>query len=234
MSPSPPPTLLLWAYTQVGKTALLATVFYGANGKLLPRVDRKRSARALTDTLFEHWHRLQTGRPVVATANEETALDLITAMGAPFRITDIKGLQTLAMQDAAMARLEQAGGVLFLLELDRGRLGQQLTAIQAAIQHIGDRPRGIVFTKCERSLHASDPAWFARPGWWRQKTPRELEGVLEGMGDAVWPTSAYGFDAETGFPACIPGEFGDLLPWRPSPKNVDLPFEWMLDEMDVR
>ncbi len=55
---------------------------------------------------------------------------------------------------------------------------------------------------------------------------------MEPFGAQVWPTSAYGHDAD-GRPACLLGEFGQLIPFSIRPRNVELPFRWFFRELGL-
>jgi hypothetical protein len=94
-------------------------------------------------------------------------------------------------------------------------------------------PNGLAITKCERGLDTDDPHWLAPLGWWEEH-PCWLpyRGVLRFFGNRVWPTSAYGFDRD-GRPACLLGEFGQLMPYNIQPKNVAVPFRWFFKELGL-
>ncbi len=228
-------TLLLWGDTQVGKTTLLSAAFFCEPGRLRA-VDLGASAEALTTILFESWQNLTNGRLVEATSAGKIDLDLALKNGGRLRIRDVKGGLTreVARSPDARAWLQEASSVLFLVEWNADELGRQLNAIDGAWAFCPDKPRALVFTKVERSLLRADPAWQRRPRWWADHAwCQPHAAMIARFGDAVWPSSCFGYHEEQGSPAMILGEYGLVLPFGIRPRGVVEPIEWLLQRMGL-
>ncbi len=235
---SQPKQLLLWADTQVGKTAYLTTALCRSLPGQRPRqIDPGRSAAALARTLMPNWRRLRHGLSVPPTSEETIDLELESLGGTRICVRDIKGQLTREVHQPAVAeRLDQAQAVLFLVEWGSRSLNQQLLAIESALDFCGGKPIALAFTKCELGLPEDHEAWspLRQDGWWRREASwSENAAVLERFGGAAWPTSAYGYDPRTGLPAAILGEFGQLIPFRVNPKGVVAPIEWIFERLGV-
>lgn len=231
-------TVMLWGDTQVGKTTLLTTALYGPRaGRLEAVVDRGRSASALASTLLPHWRRLSRNLWIQPTSQDFIDIPLVTKSGNNLRLRDVRGgLSRQLESPAVLAELERdrPDAYLFLLEWDSRDLGNQMLAVTGALDLCGDRPRGLVFTKCERTLDEGDPCWRGEARWWRaQPALAPHAHVLESFGEAVWACSAYGYHAATGQPAVLLGEFGQLMPYQIAPQGVSEPFDWLLDRLGV-
>lgn len=228
-------TILNWGDTQRGKTSLGAAALFSSSDSL-PAIDRGAAAGALVATLHTHWRRLQTGCPVQATSCDSIDLDLPTRAGSVVRLRDIRGQGTREPERDDVRRwLVEADAFLFILEWDAPDMRRQIAALEAAWNFTAGKPAALAFTKCERSMSESDPAWEAREGWWRA-SPRlsGCEYAIARFGEAVWPTSTYGYDAATGLPAEVLGEFGELIPCGIVPKGVGRPFEWLFSRLGVK
>jgi hypothetical protein len=231
-------TVLLWGDTQVGKTTLLTTALYARQeGRLADLVDRTRSAPALASTLLPHWRRLSRSLWTQPTAQDFIDIPLITNSGNTLRLRDVRGGLSRQLEDPVVLRELTAAApdaYLFMLEWGTRDLNNQLLAVTASLDLCGDRPRGLVFTKCERAFDEGDRCWRGGPGWWRTH-PALLPHahVLDGFGDAVWPCSAYGYHQRLGQPALLLGEFGQLMPFEIQPVGVNDPFDWVLDRLGV-
>jgi hypothetical protein len=230
--------VLLWADTQVGKTAYLTTALCRSGQGQRPRhIDPGKSAASLAQTLLPNWRRLRRGLYVAPTSEEVIDLELISRGGTAVCLRDIKGQLTREIHRATVAeRLDQAHAVLFLVEWGSRSLNDQMLAIESALDFCGGKPIALAFTKCELGLAEDHEAWSAlrNEGWWqREANWSEHAAVLTRFGASIWPTSAYGYDPRTGLPAAILGEFGQLIPYRVSPKGVLSPLEWIFDRLGV-
>lgn len=224
-----PRTLLIWGDTQVGKTTFLASAFYREEGRPAG-IDHRASAKALGAELFPHWKRMSTGRLTIATAKDQVDLDLILRDGSPLRIRDVRGGLIRNAEDAGIMRmLTTADTFLFMIEWRASDIAYQLGAIDGAWNFCADKPRALVFTKCERYLNEEDPAWDGQAGWWRSHSwLSTFRDKIARFGDAVWPTSSFGYDPESGQPALLLDEFGGVFPFRIAPRGVIEPLEWLI------
>lgn len=231
-------TVMLWGDTQVGKTTMLTTALYGNQvGRLGAVVDRSRSGTVLATTLLPHWRRLSRCLWLQPTSQDFIDIPLVTKSGNSLRLRDVRGGLSRQLEDpAVLAELAASApdAYIFMLEWETRDLNNQMLAVTGALDLCGERPRGLVFTKCERSLDEGDSCWRGQPGWWREH-PGLLSHahVLESFGDAVWPCSAYGYHGRLGQPAVLLGEFGQLMPYQIQPVGVNDPFDWALDRLGV-
>lgn len=227
-------TLLLWGDTQVGKTTLLTTAV-GPCADCISAIDRGRSAKALA-SLYPELRRLRTQRLTQATSSYHIDLELVLRDGKPARVRDVQGGITRSVhEDHVAERLSGASVVLFVMEWKARDVENQLNAIRGGWDYSQGARRGLVFTKCETYLDEDDEAWDARPGWWEEDEGlAPYYDLIARFGPAVWPTSSFGFDKDTGYPAVILGEFGQPLPYRIRPLNVHRPFEWAFEQMGVK
>lgn len=227
-------TIMLWGDTQVGKTALLTMALDQAKQDELP-LDRAKSALAVNILLNTHKRRLLLNQQVLPTSEDFIDLDLISKNGSIIQIRDMKGELTQISKESTYNKLMASDAILFVMELNPPNLSRNILAIKSAWDICLDKPKGLAFTKCERSLAPNDPAWTGRRDWWRKVYQwGEHEPVISGFGEAVWPTSAYGYEAKFGFPAVVLGEFGQLLPYRINSKGVIEPFRWLLSQLGVK
>lgn len=231
------PCLLFWGERGVGKTTLLT-----AGMQELLAAERRSPA----ETLGIEWKRVpadqrqlmdsymrqlsSTGKlPGTAEAQD---LDLGLAGDRVLRVRDIKGeISRRAMNlDEQLTRGGKCG-VLFVCAWEEGALADHMRVIRNALRECQGLSLGVAITKAENGLDADDPHWLAPPDWWRDHACfRAHADVLVTMGERVWPTTAFGYDGE-GRPACLLGEFGQLLPLQRSPRNVDAPFRWFVREL---
>lgn len=225
-----PKTILLWGDTQVGKTTLLACAFY--HGRRFPQIAWRESADSINMILGEHWQRLKDNRWVLATAEKRVDLLLTLNGGGWLQISDVQGGLTGRLGQIPQ-QLKSADAVLFFVDWTASEMGRQMAAIETAWNFVMDLPTGLVFTRCERGFAADDPAWKADRHWWRTGRWAAHNRVIERFGDSVWPTSAYGYAGDTRLPAMVLGEFGELLPYRITPKRVQEPFEWIFKQLKL-
>ncbi len=224
--------LVLWGATQVGKTTLLASGLLSGTNRL-PGIDWEASIESVEGVVRERWRRLKRNMPILATERMED-VTLFFDNGGHLVIRDIQGGLTGQTDKLHVQELlKEADGILVVMEWMGANLEEQMNAVEIAATIFSNRLIGLAFTKCERELRANDPRWNAEPGWWNnERTYGEFSGVLERFGGAVWPTSAFGFD-KNGRPACVLGEFGQLLPYGVRPRAVNEPFEWFFREMGL-
>jgi GTPase SAR1 family protein len=224
------PTILLWGSTNVGKTSLLTLALKSSEVSKL-KLDLQRSAGALR-ALNWRYDRLRTQLPMEPTSEGYVDLELTAGDGGRFRICDVRGGITHHVDTDAVDRIQSAAVVLFFVAWGTRDIEKQLRAVRAGAALCLDKPRGLVFTKCETKLDEHDPCWAAPAGWW-QCDPELVPyaDVLSGFGDSIWPTSCFGYHEVTGYPAVILGEFGQPMPWQIHPRQVHRPFEWALREI---
>lgn len=226
--------ILLWGYTQVGKTTLLSTAFYSDPSRLQV-IDRKASASAISQTLFRTWKRLQVGELTDTTSAEFINLPLQTHNGHQVSIHDVKGHIIGQIDRADISdRVSNVDAVLFVIEWGAKDLNRQMEAIDGAWPFCSELPKSLVLTKCELALTIDDPAWKRAPGWWQEhQVWRNHKDLLSRFQEAVWPCSAYGYNQQTGHPAVILGEYGQVFPYRIKPIGVAEPFEYVLSKLGL-
>lgn len=218
--------LLLWGYTSVGKTALLATALYSNNRSLLP-IDWS-NADATPNShlraLQEHWNRLSRNQMTDGTF-ERYAFTLALQNQNVLKIHDVRGGGAVdPFLDEFFQGADEHKGVLFVIGWDGRDIGSQILAINNGLVRCDKFKIGLAITKCESALQRDDPAWTGVPGWWRQHACwLKYEETLNRFGGQIWATSAFGYDAD-GRPACILGEYGQVMPFNIRPQNVAVPF----------
>lgn len=224
--------ILIWGHTQVGKTTLLSTAFYD-NPSRIQVIDRRASGRAMSQTLLPTWERLRVGELTVPTAAEFLDLSLQTHNGEQVSIRDVKGHITSQMhRDDVSQHVGNANAVIFVVEWGARELQRQMNAIDGAWPLCSQLPTALLLTKCELSLSIDDPAWERKPGWWEDRRVwRHYKETLSRFGDSVWPCSAYGYNKNSGRPAVILGEFGQVFPYMIKPQGVAEPFEYILRQL---
>lgn len=225
--------LLLWGETQVGKTTLLASGLLSRTDEL-PGVDWEASIESVEGVLRERWLRLCKNMPILGTAWRED-VQLTFKNGEQLVVSDVQGGMTgETHQPDVQKLLKEADGILVVMEWQPQNLASQMNAVEVATGLFANRVLGLAFTKCERAFSAGDPCWSnSSEDWWRKKHEYErYDHILSRFGSAVWPTSAFGYDDDHR-PACVLGEFGQVLPYQVEPRNVRLPFELFFRELGL-
>jgi hypothetical protein len=228
--------LLLWGETQVGKTTLLATGLLARPAEL-PEIDWTAGHEGDgREKVLGHWHRLRRNQLIEPTSRE-TSLTLTLRNGNRLRVRDTRGGDSrepfgVVANPAGLAG-ETPQGVLFVTEWEGLDVARHMAAVEAALPLCRGRKVGLAFTKCEKELDPEDPGWRGGLGWWREhECWRPYATVLGQFGRQVWATSAYGYDPD-GRPACLLGEFGQLMPYQVDPYNVAAPFAWFFKELGL-
>ena len=233
------PMLLLWGCTGVGKTSLVTAGLFSERSRL-NHVDWAMSDQ-IDARLASGWRGLNGNAPMAATTGEPLPpLDLRFVGGTSVRICDIKG-EIAHQYEKPVSRdfLKKADAVLFVVEWNGRQQHEEFRVIHDIREAVRDRPVGLAFTKCERSIRHNSPIWSYCPykptqgGWWKRHPdfePREQQ-MLEGLA-AVWPTSVYGFHAD-GRPACLLDEFGGTIPYKIKPINATNIFLWYFRELKL-
>jgi hypothetical protein len=221
----------LWGTTQVGKTALLATALFGG-ANVFRNVIRADDKTSINSYLFRAYRQLQNNRLVPQTASRDVSVSI--AVGdTEVHLVDVAGQIVLEIDTEGVRSIVRGcDAMLFLFEYDGQSQGDQIAAIQGASVEMGDKPVALALTKCERRLTRDDPIW-QRPRNWLRSTPMwpSHSSTLGRFTDRAWPTSAFGYDAETGLPAIMLGEMGQMLPFRIQPRNVAEPLVFLLEEL---
>ncbi len=223
----------LWGATQVGKTSLLATALYKTNSRLASLTARP-AAESIASKLLDVYRRLMTNQLVLGTAGS-VDLQLTTSGGIDVDLVDISGIAATELHDPmSQQMLRTLDAVLFFIEYaPQAQQGEQIVTIEGALRELGDRPSALAVTKCEAHIPAGSTIWSVPAGWLEQ-TPMWLhhQHTLRRFEGRAWPTSAFGYHRETGLPAMILGEMGQLLPYNIQPIGVADTLEWLLAEMD--
>jgi hypothetical protein len=229
--------LLLWGETQVGKTTLLAAGLLARPGEL-PEIDWAAGGeRDGRDKVLGHWHRLRRNLLLEPTSRE-AVLTLTLRNGNRLTVRDVRGgdcREPFRVIGDPAEGVENAAphGVLFVTEWEGQDVAQHMAAVEAALPLCRGRKVGLAITKCEKELDADDPGWRGAEGWWREHDCwRPYAALLASFGRQVWATSAYGHAAD-GRPACLLGEFGQVMPYQVEPRNVAAPFAWFFKELGL-
>ena len=230
---SPPArTIVLWGDCRAGKTTVLTTAFFGEPSRL-PEIDRQASANTLSQHIFPDWQRLHRGRAVRPGGAAPRELVFMGSDGHPIRIVELPGQWAGQLQDPEVRRwLQAADAILFAVAWGAPDADHIFSAISGASSLCQNRPKALVFTRTECSLPEESAAWNRPESWW-QAHPWSMAHaeVIARFAPAVWPVSAYGYHAESGYPAVLIGKFGQLLPHGIRPRNVSAPFEWLMNQM---
>jgi hypothetical protein len=228
-------TLLLWGDTQVGKTALLTMALFSEEKEDFGVIDREASSDDLCTTLLPVYKRMKSNSWVLPTTEDNIDIDLTTYNKNRLRIRDIKGYNIRRVDKGEIREyVKKADGILFVIEWKSKDINNQMLAIEGSWDLVEKKPHGLVFTKCERDFPAEDKRWDGQPNdWWKSDTQLLNYKILDRFGEAVWPTSAFGYSLETGFPAIIIGEFGQMIPYWPNPKGVSKPFAWIIKKIGI-
>ena len=251
-------SVILWGSRYIGKTSLLATSFYSAEAQKLSNtfVDIPNSKLS---SLASYWHALRQGGPVPATSDKrEFELSMhppgnftidVTAQspseqsieGDRLILADMAGghldeLEDTRVMEKASEAIAQSSGVVFFLPWFRHpRFNEYADLIERTFAHtdLHEKKICVVFTKCEQFLQL-EQFNDLDTGWWESSMPsastNALSDLLTGCGDAVWPTTVFGF-LESDTPRALLSEFGKLAPVNPRPLNVTKPFLWMFSEL---
>jgi hypothetical protein len=223
--------IALWGPTQVGKTALLATALYGDDPHLSHLI-RQSTAGDVNTHLFDVHKRLMSNQFVPPTAIDEVVISLGPEERL-IQLVDVRGARVLDLQRPQVQDVVRGmDAILFVSEYDGPDAGRQMAAIDAALIEHGDRPIALALTKCEQWLRHEDEAWDG-PTDWLRSSPHwtSHQRTLSRFTQCAWVTSAFGYDSATNLPAVILGEMGQILPYRINPRNVTLPFVWLLGRL---
>lgn len=228
-----PQTILMWGSSQTGKSSLLAAALFDTESEL-PSLDRERTGRAANSVkLHEHWRDLLEGRPPQPTVADNIDITLHRVKGAPAQLRDIRGgLIDETYDNSIEQTLQSAAAVLFIIDFQARDPVRQRRTIDGYWNVCGHRPKALVFTKCELHLDHEHQGWKAERGWWQEfQELRMLGSSIERFGDAVFPTSVYGYHRGSWAPALTLGEFGEIRPFGIRPKGVARPLLWALEQL---
>jgi hypothetical protein len=235
LQPADAPVILIWGGTATGKSSLAAAVLFDPKSEL-PSLDRGRTASSANAAgLSRIWQGLSEGRPTAPTVNDEVGVTLYRNRSTPVLLKDVRGGLVDFVSDEPTERLlRSAAVILFIMDFHSRDAIRQLRAINSVWNLCADVPKGLVFTKCELHLDRDHDAWEKKPNWWQDfQQLRALGSHIERFGDAVFPTSVYGYHPESKFPAFTLGEFGELRPMNIRPREVTRPFAWALSQIDA-
>ncbi len=204
---APGSRLLLLGAPGSGKTCLLATALYGTGAG--SGLDHGRSAATLFARLLPDWERLGAGRLPPSHGRNGLDLEVWTESGA--RVT---------IQERVEAGPVREPGTAVLLVVGCGDPGAELPALPGVPDPETDR---VVLTRVDRVAGEEHQVWNGEPGAWKRLLPPPLASRIEALGLPVVPTSAFGYSETTGFPAWLAGEFGQAIPYRIRPREVEVP-----------
>lgn len=225
--------ILLWGDTQTGKTSLVSAAFCADPSKAPRDVDMRASHAEISRHLFHNFNSMNQGRPVPATQETSVHVTLTDTAGQPLVIEDIRGgiIQTIEDEDVRQI-LEGADAYLVLIEWQGQNRNEQLNAIRGAWNMLAHKPRALVFTKCDRdaTLRPDDPIWDKPAEEWFQRVDwlRPYHNLLALFDNHIFLSSAVGYHEESGEPALLLGEFGQLIPFRVRPRNVVEPLDLLI------
>lgn len=229
--------IVMWGDTQTGKSTLLSAAFCGRPDLGVKGIDMAASTHAISTHLLPAWQRMANGLPVLETAQTRFAIQLVAEGGGEVVLEDVRGGITQAMNEDEHRRvLSEADGVVVLVQWRSPNQVAQFHAIDAAYELLRQRPRALVFTKCELDVEisADDERWTGPVGaWWDRVDWVTIGGGMRQrlralFGDEIFLSSAVGYREGQGAPALLLGEFGQLIPYGPSPVNAARPLERVL------
>lgn len=230
-------TILMWGDMATGKSSLIAAALFDEPDRL-PDIDLMRTGReANAVRLNEHWSDLRRGRLRAGTIVDYVDIRIFRHSGPPIRLRDVRGglIDHAGDPKIVSDMLQPATVILFVMDFRATDPIRQLRAIDDVWFLCKDVAKGLVFTKCELNLDYDHPAWKGRPNWWHEfQELRELSRYIERFGDAVFPTSVYGYHRGSKAPALTLGEFGEVRPLGISPRGVLAPFAWAMEQAVAR
>jgi hypothetical protein len=233
--PADMPMILVWGDTATGKSSLVAAALFAPESQLLSLERSQTGSSANAAGMSRLWQGLREGRPAPPTAINEVNITLVRDRGPPVLLKDVKGGLVDTVADQSTEKIVQSADVvLFIMDFRSREAIHQLRAIDAAWDICAATPKGLVFTKCELHLDQDHEAWERKRNWWQEfQELRALGSHIERFGDAVFPTSVYGYNPVSKFPAFTLGEFGELRPLKITPRGVVTPFAWALSQIDA-
>jgi hypothetical protein len=232
----PAATILMWGDSATGKSSLIAAALFD-DPHQLEGIDLARTGEeAAAARLNEHWRDLREGRLRAGTVQERVDIRLHRTHGAPILLRDVRGDLIDQSADVNIVRgiLQPANVVLFVMDFQAADPTRQLRAID--VWTICDKAaKGLIFTKCELNLDYDHRAWKGGSNWWREFPELRMRSrFIERFGDAVFPTSVFGYHHGSKFPALTLGEFGEVRPFGISPRGVIAPFAWAIERATAR
>jgi hypothetical protein len=237
LQPADVPVILMWGGTATGKSSLAAAALFDPDPEYeLPSLDRGRTGSSANAAgLSRIWQGLREGRPAVPTVKDEVSITLFRDRSTPVLLKDVRGGLVDFVSDEPTERLVRSAAViLFIMDFHSRDAIRQLRAIDPVWNLCAGIPKGLVFTKCELHLDRDHDAWEKKRNWWQDfQQLRALGSHIERFGDAVFPTSVYGYNPESKFPAFTLGEFGELRPLSIRPRGVTRPLAWALSQIDA-
>jgi GTPase SAR1 family protein len=227
--PESEPIVLMWGASASGKSSLVAALFNELD--TLSSINRARTGQERNAADFQnHWRDLREGRPGRPTGQKEVDILLHRNVGTAIRLRDIAGGRTDIADDPDLLR--SAAVILFVMEFHAPDQIRQLHTIEGAWNISSDIPKALVFTKCELYLEYDHRAWQRQNKWWEEFPELNIYSRhIERFGDAVFPTSVYGYHHGSMLPAVTLGEFGEVRPFGIEPRGVVVPFAWALERI---
>ena len=241
--------IILWGYTAVGKTSLLATYFNYES------LDQRKWIKEDLD-IYEHndlkslqrvMQRLRLSQHTKATVStKESVYNIPTKHNGIVSFTDVKGEATNRPDDDELKAFKDSDAILCFMEWPTPEnYNIQLGVIEFMRPFFNNRPCGLVITKAEQHMTKDDNRWQGGAKWlkfnnqWNQATSKFF-------GNNFWPATAFGYSQIAdgigcfdGHPACIRNEFGDYMPYFDRRDEqfvqdvVSRPFNTILEKLGV-
>lgn len=228
-------TILMWGDSATGKSSLITAALFDPQSRF-PAIDMEQTGAAANAVrLNEHWRDLREGRPGAPTAEDKIDIAIHRRDGVAVLLRDVRGGLVDQAADAATLRTVRSAAVLlFVMDFQARDAVRQLRAIDGIWNICSNVAKGLVFTKCELHLDYDHQAWNGELDWWQEFPELRIFGShIERFGDAVFPTSVYGYHPRSMLPALTLGEFGEIRPFNIAPRGVVRPFAWALEQIDA-
>jgi hypothetical protein len=224
--------VILWGESQVGKTSALAA--YLCHN--VPRwVDLKDAASQLTIATLERiYTTLERNRLPDGTVTAKSYSVRHAVRGVEIRFRDMRGKDAGEPTEEERRVIDASAAVVVFVSWPGQSDVQRLSAAQTPLRLRDDKPRALAVTKVETHLTRTELAAFmANP--LEEARKRGLPGnfinlLNEFPQQAIFFISAFGYD-EKGLPAQYLDEFGRVVPSAISPVNVQMPFEYVVEEV---
>lgn len=226
--------IVLWGGTQVGKTTVLATYLCH---RPPPWLD---TAAPETRATLRHfaviWNALRRNELRPGTIREEYYL-VRRKDGRLIRFRDMKGGNTgdTSKNEADFEALRKANALILFIQWPKHGSTLDVIAVENALLFASHCPRVMAITKVEGfltpeklTLFSLSPVQVAR----EMGLSLDFVELLQHIPPSdIVPLSVYGY-SEDDYPAHYRDEFGRFVPWYIKPRNVALPFERVLEELD--
>ncbi len=225
-------TVILWGYTQVGKTTALASYLCHRPPSWIDR-DAEETSTTLK-RLSRTWNGLRRNQLARSTFQAKTH-QVRHTNGQVVSFRDMRGgdAENLDKEEDAQALREASAVMLFVSWPDLDEMATIVAAENALRYMRPNCPVVLVITKIECSLRYEEAsrmivmkaADFVQE---RSEASPSLELLNKLPADRIFPISVYGYSPVDNRPAHYRDELGRLVPWNIHPFEVPKPFDNVL------